>query len=108
MEKEQIILAITNEMSNNLTNYQLELLKNILIIQFRDIKITILTDEMRKMEEKETNERYINLFLSAKEVEGCSNRTIKYYKEILQQLIYILKKPIKNIQTEDIRKYLSN
>ena len=108
MEKEQIILAITNEMSNNLTNYQLELLKNILIIQFRDIKITILTDEMRKMEEKETNERYINLFLSAKEVEGCSNRTIKYYKEILQQLIYILKKSIKSIQTEDIRKYLSN
>ena len=52
MEKEQIILAITNEMSNNLTNYQLELLKNILIIQFRDIQITILTDEMKKIEEK--------------------------------------------------------
>ena len=104
MEKEQIILAITNEMSNNLTNYQLELLKNILIIQFRDIRITILTDEMKKIEEKETNEKHINLFLSAKEVEGCSSRTIKYYKEILQQLIYILKKPIKNIQTEDIRK----
>lgn len=108
MEKEQIILAITNEMSNNLTNYQLELLKNILIIQFRDIQITILTDEMKKIEEKETNEKHINLFLSAKEVEGCSSRTIKYYKEILQQIIYILKKPIKNIQTEDIRKYLSN
>ena len=56
MEKEQIILAITNEMSNNLTNYQLELLKNILIIQFKDIQITILTDEMKKIEDKETNE----------------------------------------------------
>ena len=54
MEKEQIILAITNEMSNNLTNYQLELLKNILIIQFRDIQITILTDEMKKKQMKNT------------------------------------------------------
>ena len=52
MEKEQIILAITNEMSNNLTNYQLELLKNILIIQFKDIEIKVLTDELKKKRRK--------------------------------------------------------
>ena len=107
MEKEQIILAITNEMSNNLTNYQLELLKNILIIQFKDIEITVLTDEIRKKEEKETNEKYINLFLSAKEIEGCSSRTIKYYRETLQHLINSLRKSFKAMQTEDIRNYLS-
>lgn len=107
MEKEQIILAITNEMSNNLTNYQLELLKNILIIQFKDIEITVLTDEIRKKEEKETNEKYINLFLSAKEIEGCSHRTIKYYRETLQHLINSLRKSFKAMQTEDIRNYLS-
>ena len=107
MEKEQIILEITNEMSNNLTNYQLELLKNILIIHFKDIEITVLTDEIKKKEEQETNEKYINLFLSAKEVEGCSYRTIKYYRETLQHLINSLRKSFKNIQTEDIRNYLS-
>lgn len=107
MEKEQIILAITNEMSNNLTNYQLELLKNILIIQFKDIEITVLTDEIRKKEEKETNEKYIDLFLSAKEVEGCSYRTIKYYRKTLQHLNNSLGKPFKAMQTEDIRNYLS-
>ena len=48
MEKEEMILTITNEMSNNLTNYQLELLKNVLIIQFKNIEITILTDEIKK------------------------------------------------------------
>ena len=36
MEKEEMILTITNEMSNNLTNYQLELLKNVLKIQFQN------------------------------------------------------------------------
>ena len=108
MEKEQIILTITNEMSNNLTNYQLELLKNVLIIQFKNIEITVLTDEIKKKEEQNTNEKYINSFLSAKEVEGCSARTIKYYRENIENLIAKLDKPIKIVTTEDIRKYLSD
>lgn len=108
MEKEEMILTITNEMSNNLTNYQLELLKNVLIIQFKNIEITILTDEIKKKEEQNTNEKYINSFLSAKEVEGCSIRTIKYYRENIEKLICKMDKSIKTITTEDIRKYLSN
>lgn len=107
MEKEEMILTITNEMSNNLTNYQLKLLKNVLIIQFKNIEITVLTDEIKKKEEQNTNEKYINSFLSAKEIEGCSNRTISYYKENIQRLISKLDKPIKGITTEDIRNYLS-
>ena len=107
MEKEEMILTITNEMSNNLTNYQLELLKNVLIIQFQNIEITILTDEIKKKEEQDTNEKFINSFLSAKEIEGCSQRTISYYKENIQRLISKLEKPIKEITTEDIRNYLS-
>lgn len=107
MEKEEMILTITNEMSNNLTNYQLELLKNVLIVQFQNIEITVLTDEIKKKEEQNTNEKFINSFLSAKEIEGCSQRTISYYKENIQRLISKLEKPIKGITTEDIRKYLS-
>ena len=97
MEKEEMILTITNEMSNNLTNYQLELLKNVLKIQFQNIEITVLTDEIKKKEEQNTNEKYINSFLSAKEIEGCSNRTISYYKENIQRLISKLDKPIKEL-----------
>lgn len=108
MEKEEMILTITNEMSNNLTNYQLELLKSVLIIQFQNIEITVLTDEIKKKEEQNTNEKFINSFLSAKEIEGCSQRTISYYKENIQRLISKLEKPIKGITTEDIRNYLSN
>lgn len=108
MEKEEMILTITNEMSNNLTNYQLELLKNVLIIQFQNVEITVLTDEIKKKEEQNTNEKFINSFLSAKEIEGCSQRTISYYKENIQRLISKLEKPIKGIATEDIRNYLSN
>lgn len=108
MEKEEVILTITNEMSNNLTNYQLEMLKSVLIIQFENIEFTILTDETRKKEEQDTNEKYINSFLSAKEIEGCSPRTIQYYQDNIKNLISKLNKPIKGITTEDIRNYLSD
>lgn len=47
------------------------------------------------------------MFLSAKDIEGCSDRTIKYYKDIILKLINYIKKPIKEITTDDIRLYLS-
>lgn len=108
MEKEELILTITNEMSNDLTNYQLEILKKVLVVQFENIEFTIITDETRKKEEQETNEKYINSFLSAKEIEGCSIRTIRYYQDNIQNLIMKLEKPIKGITTEDIRNYLAD
>jgi len=50
----------------------------------------------------------MNMFLSAKDIEGCSQRTIKYYKDIISKLIDNIQKPIKEITTDDIRLYLSH
>ncbi len=49
----------------------------------------------------------MNMFLSAKDIEGCSDRTIKYYRDIILKLINYINKPIKEITTDDIRLYLS-
>lgn len=107
MEKSDVILNITKEMSISLTSFQLEKLKEVLIINFENIEITVITDEIKKREEKETNEKYIDKFISAKEVEGCSKRTIKYYRDIIEKMINTTDKAIKEITTEDIRGYLS-
>ena len=69
--------------------------------------MSVLTDEIEKQKQIESNENYINSFISAKEVEGCSVRTIKYYKEIIERLVNKLDKPIQEITTEEIRIYLS-
>ena len=108
MEKDNIILSITKEMSKKLTNAQLDILKNVLMIQLSKYEITILTDELIKKNEKETNDKIIKYFISAKEIEGCSKRTTSYYLENINTLIEYLNKPIKEITTEDIRKYLSS
>ena len=102
-----IILKITNDMKDNLTDYQLNKLKESLIINFKDVEFIIKTDETKKLEELEENKKLIDLFLSSKKIEGCSNRTIKYYEEIINKFIYEFDKSIKNIDTDNIRQYLS-
>ena len=108
MIKTDIIINITNDMALVLTQYQLEKLKEILENNLKKVEINILTDEKEKQQIKETNDNYINIFLSAKEIEGCSTRTLKYYREIIEKLINTIDKPIKEIQTEEIRKYLAD
>ena len=74
MIKTDIIINITNDMALVLTQYQLEKLKETLENNLKKVEINILTDEKEKQQIKETNDNYINIFLSAKEVEGCSSR----------------------------------
>ncbi|HHX66634.1 MAG TPA: tyrosine-type recombinase/integrase [Gallicola sp.] len=106
--KNDIILNITKEMERNLTNFQLDKLKEILISNFKNIEILVKTSEYEKQIELEENNNYLNMFISSKEVEGCSKRTVKYYREIVERLIENINKNAKEITTDDIRKYLTD
>ena len=105
MKKEDIISIITKEMADNLSDSQIELLKNVLKVQLRSYELTKISE---KTLEKDANIRYINAFISSKEVEGCSKRTTKYYKETIEKFVYSIRKSIKDITTADIRKYLAD
>lgn len=107
MLKTDVIINITKDMAIILTEYQLEKLKETLQVNLDKVEMSIITNEKEKQQIKETNENYINSFISAKEVEGCSTRTIKYYREIIEKMINVLDKSIKDITTEEIRNYLS-
>lgn len=47
-------------------------------------------------------------FISAKRIEGCSERTLEYYQSILENALNFISKPIRSISTNDIRDYLSD
>lgn len=47
------------------------------------------------------------LFLTAKEVEGCSPRTIEYYASTIRHMIDSVAKPYTQIESDDLRRYLS-
>lgn len=50
----------------------------------------------------------LNLFLTAKEVEGCSRRTITYYESTIRQMARKIAKPYTQIESDDLRKYLAD
>ncbi|MEG2342529.1 MAG: tyrosine-type recombinase/integrase [Bacilli bacterium] len=106
--KNDVILKITKEMEDTLTFYQLDKLKEVLIISFEKVDLILRTDEYQQQKEQEENKKFINMFISSKEVEGCSKRTINYYKEIIEKFILTFDKSIKLITTNDIRNYLSD
>ena len=106
--KMDVILNITKDMEDSLTDYQLNKLKESLIMNFERVEFIVKTDELKHQEELDENTSMIESFISSKQIEGCSDRTIKYYKEIIDKFNDSFDKSIKKITTEDIRSYLSN
>lgn len=58
--------------------------------------------------ENKSNPDYVDLFLSAKRIEGCSEKTLTYYKSTIDALIKSLNKDVKHIETDDVRGYLTD
>lgn len=54
-----------------------------------------------------SNEEALKLFLAAKEIEGCSKRSIKYYNSVLNKVFEGINKNYYLVTTEDLRIYLS-
>ena len=57
--------------------------------------------------EKITNSTYLKMFLDAKRVEGCSERTLQYYNATLEKFFCIVTIPVRKVTTERIRQFLS-
>lgn len=101
---EKLINEIELEMINLLNNSQMEELHIVLLKKLQGLNFTNETID-KKIENKEVN--YCNIFICAKRVEGCSEKSIKYYKSTIENMLKTLDKPIKHITTEDLRGYLA-
>ena len=100
--KNELIRTISNDMSSYLNNYQQEKLHNTLEYCLHNYDFI----EISKEEKDLIN--YSELFLSAKSVEGCSERTLNYYQTTIDNMLRDIGKNIKVIDTDDLRNYLTN
>ena len=82
------------------------MLKRTMNCIFEDIEV-IKTDKQITQAEK-SNQDYMHLFISAKRIEGCSDKTLHYYIKTLQQFFAAVDKDIKRVSTDDLRNYLTN
>lgn len=94
---EEKIVLVLNEMSEYLTVEQMKKLQEVIVKTFAE-------NEAPKTEI--SNDEFLKMFLDAKRIEGCSDRTIKYYRVTIQHLLKNVVSPIRKITTEMMRAYL--
>ena len=95
---EEKIVVVLNEMSEYLSIPQMKKLQEVIIRTFAE-------NEAARTEI--SNEEFLNMFLSAKRIEGCSERTIAYYQMTVQHMLSTTEKSVRKITTEEIREYLA-
>ncbi|MFT3902620.1 MAG: hypothetical protein QM727_05580 [Niabella sp.] len=84
--KEQIQNEILREMGNVLNYQQLEVLQGVIKNCFRNKTVSLSNKDTHT--DEEDNERLLQLFISAKKVEGCSEKSLKYYSTTIEALFY--------------------
>ena len=105
--KNQLIAEITRQMIPYLDNAQMEQLKDVLQHCMWNIQIVENPDAVLQ-QEKESNVDLLNMFLSAKRVEGCSDKTLHYYENSIRRLFSAVDCHVTHMQTDDLRTYLSD
>lgn len=94
---EEKVVKIINEMAEYLNVSQMKKLQEVLLKTF---------SEETPSKTEINNIEYLRLFLDAKRIEGCSERTIHYYRITVEKLFAHISTPIRKITTEEIRHYL--
>lgn len=103
--KEQIILNITQEMLPYLDNAQLLQLRKVLEHTLWNVEINEKTETDCSAEMN--NRDLLSAFVNAKRIEGCSEKTLKYYQSTINKMLSDTDKHITHITTDDLREYLA-
>lgn len=101
--KEQIMKDVIQAMLPHLDNRQLEILKKSLEEALEGKQI----QEGEVKEKVEQNSKFVMKFISAKRIEGCSEKSLFYYENTINSMLSAINKNIKHIVTDDLRNYLA-
>lgn len=102
--KQQIIINVMQQMLPHLDNAQMQKLQKVLEIALFNCEITAQTEK----KDIDDNPKLIDAFVAAKRIEGCSEKTLKYYRITIETMVASIDKGIRHIQTEDLRSYLTD
>ena len=103
--KETFLEAVIHRLESNFTAEQITMVAGIVKDELSKYEISrqASDEEVRKRE----NAQLVGVFLSAKRIEGCSEKTIHYYQSSIEKLLMAIQKQVCEITTNDIRCYLA-
>ena len=96
---EEKLVLILNEMAEYLNIAQMKKLQEVLLKNLSENSVT---------KSEVSNIEYLQMFLEAKKIEGCSERTLQYYQVTVERFLQNVLTPIRKTATEEIRSYLSD
>lgn len=95
---EEKIVKILNEMSEYLSIAQMKKLQEVMLK---------VCSENEADKVQISNHDFLEMFLDAKKIEGCSERTLQYYKVTVAHLLSQTENSVRKVTTEEIRAYLA-
>lgn len=101
---DNLINEIEQAMLNVLDNEQMSQLRKVLEYTFRNVCVT----EKNSVNNESCNQTLIENFVAAKKVEGCSVKSINYYKSTIDNALVKINKEVVHITTDDLRNYLND
>ena len=101
--KDELINEVLQCMLPHLNNAQLKQLKQVMEHTLFNYDVSAAETESGENDSKTLIEKYI----AAKRIEGCSEKTLKYYQTTITAMVSDLNKNVRHILTEDLRTYLT-
>lgn len=102
--KEELITGVMQQMLPYLDNVQLKQLRQ--VMEQTLFHYEVICAEVKP--EKDDSNDLIAMFIAAKRIEGCSEKTLKYYQTTIDAMVTSLEKNVRHILTEDLRIYLTD
>lgn len=101
--KDKLIAEIQRKMLSVLNNEQLLLLQEVLLETLHDVTC-VCGERSPEPEQRDV----VAMFISAKRIEGCSEKTLNYYYKTIETMLNTLEKTPQQITTDDLRQYLTD
>jgi site-specific recombinase XerD len=103
--KADLINSVISHVERQLSAQQLVLVREALVSELTKYELTVAPPQ--KEQTAKANETLLVNFISAKRIEGCSDKTLNYYEHTISLLLTTLDKALRDVTTNDIRRYLS-
>lgn len=101
--KKELVMDVVQQMLPYLDNAQLKQLRQVMEQTLYQYEVTVTNVRL----EEDDSHDLIAMFISAKRIEGCSEKTLKYYQATIEAMQAYLGKNVRHILTEDLRIYLT-
>ena len=101
--KELFVEKVVEKSMSFLDNNQRIKLKEILTEICIYYRIEVL-EQSQKQEMQRNNKEILNRFISSKEIEGCSIRTLNYYKDNINKMLDTVNLPINEDYNRNVKK----